>query len=67
MAISVSAILAGLGINSATHRTIVKDDLLLDPDRLENLVNETDEGITEMFALYFKSGDPKNWFRYQIQ
>ena len=63
MPVSINAILTGLGIEIAAHRTIVKDDLLPTPGGLEHLVNEDADGITEMCSSYYKSGDPTDRFK----
>ena len=63
MPVSINTILNGLGIGTADHRAVVKDDLLPAPDGLGHLINEDAEGITEMCASYYKSGDPANRFK----
>ena len=63
MPVSINTILNGLGIGTADHRAVVKDDLLPAPGGLGHLINEDAEGITEMCASYYKSGDPANRFK----
>ena len=57
MPVTVNQILTYLGIDTAAHRTIISADLMPNPGKLENLLDETEEGIKDT-CLSYNRGDP---------
>ena len=55
-------ILTQLGVSTAAHRTTISDDILPAPGLLENLLDETENGIVETCAGYNR-GDGNRRFR----
>ena len=47
MPVAVNQILTFIGIVTASHRTIISEDLLPNPGKLENLIDDTEEGIKD--------------------
>ena len=62
MVLSNNAILTAIGINTAAQRTVVSEDLIPNPDRLENLLSETESGIEDACNAYNR-GDNDRRFR----
>ena len=52
MPVAVNQILTFIGISIASHKTIISEDLLLNPDKLENLIDDTEECIKDAWLVY---------------
>ena len=62
MPVTVNQILTYLGIDTAAHRAIISADLMPNPGKLENLLDETEEGIKDT-CLSYNRGDPGDRIR----
>ena len=58
MPVNINQILTFIGVGSAAHRAIISQDMLPAPDRLENLLDETEEGIRDTCVQYNRGTDP---------
>ena len=58
MPININQILTFIGVGSTAHRTIISQDMLPALDRLENLLDETEEGIRDTCVQYNRGTDP---------
>ena len=54
MAIETGTILEWCGVSTPPRRANVKADLIPDPDKLNNLVDEDEEGIKDVCHAYTK-------------
>ena len=63
MPVAVNQILTFIGIVTASHRTIISEDLLPNPGKLENLIDDTEEGIKDACSAYNLSGNPSSRFK----
>ena len=59
---AVNQILTFIWIATASHRTIIIEDLLPNPNKLENLIGDTEEGIKDASSAYNLAGDPTDRF-----
>ena len=62
MVLSIANILTQLGVSSLAQRTTISDDILPSPGLLENLLDETENGIVETCAGYNR-GEGNRRFR----
>ena len=62
MPVNINQILNFIGVGSTAHRTIISQDMLPALDRLENLLDETEDGIRDTCVQCNRGTDP-NRFR----
>ena len=56
MPLAVNQILTFIGIVTDSHRTIISEDLLPIQGKLENLIDDTEEGIKDACSAYNCAG-----------
>ena len=58
MPVNINQTLTFICVGSAAHRAIISQDILSALDRLGNLLDETEEGITDTCVQYNRGTDP---------